>query len=76
MSTPLVQTETLSPCGMYASLIPLDAFSLVLRDTNANKEAIGPLAGDTSIVITDKEKLSWEGIKGNRFKKHASAATK
>lgn len=72
----LVETETLSPCGIYPSLLPLDAFKLVLRDTNADKVATGALPGDTDIVITTKEKMNWEGLKGSRFKQHASATTK
>lgn len=72
----LVQTETLSPCGIYPSLVPGDMFSVTQRDTNADKTATGPLAGDTNIVITSKEKLAWEGLKGKRFKQHATAASK
>lgn len=65
---PLVETETLTPCGIYPSLIPQDGFRVVLRDASADKTATGPLPGDTEIVVTSKEKIAWEGLKGTRFK--------
>ena len=76
LGTPLLETETLSPCGIYPSLVPQDAFRVVLRDANADKTATGPLAGDTEVVVTSKEKIAWEGLKGTRFKQHATGPAK
>jgi hypothetical protein len=54
----------------------MDTYELVLRDPSVNKDASGPMPGDTKVVITEDQKMAWDDLKGNRFKQHPTGTTK
>lgn len=72
----LVDDEAISPCGIFASLIPKDGFTLTLKDSSSDPSSLTAQSADTNIVITTDKGLVWDGLKGNKYKKQDNADSK
>jgi hypothetical protein len=67
--------EQLSPCGIFPTLIPMDTFALTKKSSSSDPASLTADAADTSIAIKTDDGLTWDGLKGSRYKNQEGGST-